>query len=295
MWIFWVHCSTRSRFTQSFDGIARKLKLPISSEGSRQSTLQMVTDWLRDEANGRWVLVLDSCDDLEVLNGTSSDASSKAVSSFDGLDLLTYVPQVNHGKVLISTRNREVAYNLTNDEDCLIHVPPMSRIEGMELLRSKLPKDKSPEYDMIELAEELDFLPLAIKQAAAYISSTNTSLTITKYLQRFRNNEAIQRRFLLKAFNDLSRDKDLKNSIILTLQMSLDQIRARSPAAADLLAIMSYYDRQSIPERLLLNGNANELAIEVFEESMTTLQNFSLVAKVEVNSFSMHRLVQLTM
>ena len=168
----------------------------------------------------------------------------------------------------------------------------MNRAEGIELLHNVLPNDESPEYDVADLAEELDYLPLAIKQAGSYINVKNTRTTITKYLQRFRKNKEIQKRLLREDFADVSRNNGLKNSVILTLQMSLDQIHSQKPAAVDLLAYMSCFDRQSIPEIFLLVSNKDELD---FEESITTLLNYSLVTALEHDNFSMHRLVQLTM
>jgi hypothetical protein len=61
-----------------------------------------------------------------------------------------------------------------------------------------------------------------------------------------------QKIFVLKPSNQvLRRDREAKNSIITTWQISFDYIREIRPSAANLLSLMSFFDRQAIPEALL--------------------------------------------
>lgn len=251
-----------------------------------------MTDWLCDESNGKWLLILDNCDDIEVLINDQVDASgTSTVNNKDGKPLIEYIPQNGNGQLLITSRNREVALALTDqDEGCLVNVDAMNTEEAVTLLRSKIPKDKSPDKDALALVDDLGCLPLAIKQAAAYIINGPSSMTISKYLQYFRKNEKQQEALLLKDFHDLTRDHDLKNSIILTWQLSFDQIRKRNPAAADLLALLSFLDRQSIP-RFLICPEDEEME---FDENIAPLINFSLIAETADECYTMHRLVQIT-
>jgi hypothetical protein len=289
--IFWVHVSSRSRFKQSFAEIARKVQLP-KIEHPESDALQEVTDWLCDESNGEWLLILDNRDDIDVLLNDQVDASGTSTAdNKDGKPLIEYIPQTRNGSILITSRNREVALALTNQEDeCLINVDSMDSTEAIKLLRSKIPNDKSPEKDALALVDELGCLPLAIKQAAAYIVNGPSSMTISKYLQYFRKNEKQQEALLLKDFHDLTRDHDLKNSIILTWQLSFDQISNRNPAAADLLALLSFLDRQSIP-RFLICPEDEEME---FDENIAPLINFSLITETADECYTMHRLVQIT-
>jgi tetratricopeptide (TPR) repeat protein len=112
----------------------------------------------------------------------------------------------------------------------------------------------------------------------------------------------------------LYRDWEAKNSILVTWQMSFDHIRQTKPSAADLLSLMSFFDRQGIPEGLvrlqpesnrrstpeLLNdstaGDTSEYDVCFdFEDDIMTLRNYSFISISENGSlFMMHRLVQLT-
>ncbi|MCJ1473640.1 hypothetical protein MMC13_002291 [Lambiella insularis] len=89
---------------------------------------------------------------------------------------------------------------------------------------------------------------------------------------------------------DLQRDPRVQNSVLLTWQISFNQIKEINPQAAELLSMMSVLDGQKIPEFLIRNGD-DSLA---FEDALTPLINYALVIS-EVNSqyFQMHPLVQL--
>ena len=63
--VFWVHASTRARFEEAYRDIADRLQLPGRSD-PKANVLRLVSDWLRDEANGQWVMVLDNVDDVEM-------------------------------------------------------------------------------------------------------------------------------------------------------------------------------------------------------------------------------------
>jgi len=83
----------------------------------------------------------------------------------------------------------------------------------------------------------------------------------------------------------------MRHAVITTWQVSFDQIQRTKGEAADLLALMSMFDRQGIPQRLLHN-NADWLQ---FEETIAPLINFSLIREqFEGGTFEMHRLVQLS-
>ncbi len=286
----------RSRFLRSYETIALEIPISFREDHSmlvtdqilgedpltKSKTQVLVKDWLSSEHSGRWLLILDNADDPEVF-GSIND---------DGKSLLPYLPRSGNGHVLITSRFQRVARTLVSSEDSLIHVTPMTSLEAVSLLRIRVPKDRSTESDAIELANELDCLPLAIKQATAYISATNTS--IKDYLKLFSKDDAYQRRLLEKTYGDIGSDihDDLQDSVILTWQISFDQIRLQRPAAANVLSLMGTLDREGIPAELLTGVSLDEIE---FSEDVGTLVQYSLITRNEVTvSFSMHRLVQLT-
>ncbi|RYN53567.1 hypothetical protein AA0118_g9685 [Alternaria tenuissima] len=82
--VFWVHASTRARFEEAYKDIAGRLGLP-GRDDPEANVLRLVHDWLRDEANGQWVMVVDNVDDVETFfpsrkrqrQGGEADASAQ--------------------------------------------------------------------------------------------------------------------------------------------------------------------------------------------------------------------------
>lgn len=113
-------------------------------------------------------------------------------------------------------------------------------------------------------------------------------MTISKYLTYIGEIEALQ----LKDMGGIRRDFTVPNSVIITWQISFDQIKKTDPQAAELLSLMSVLDRQGIPEFLFCKeGNRLD-----FDDALAPLNHFSLItSEIGGKSFGMDRLVQLAM
>ena len=280
---FWVHVSSKARFEQSYVEIATKAELQGIEDG-QVDILHLVSRYLADEGNGPWLLILDNADDSTVLlNPSSSDAVSVQRR------LLDWVPRVQHGSVIITTRDRSCALKLTGYQGTPIEVLAMTPDESAELLRLFLPQVHKDEAS--ELVGELENVPLAISQAGAYIKEV-PRVSIPKYLAIFRRSRKDQVALLNKNKEDLRRDPSVPNAVITSWELSFKQIRQQSPDSADLLSLMSYFNRQAIP-RFLVQGDVDELS---FEESISLLLNFSLIREeIREDIFEMHRLIQAAM
>ena len=285
--IFWVHVSSKARFEQSYVEIATKAELPATGDG-KVDILYLVSRYLADEHNGPWLLILDNADDATVLLNPSSDkAGSDAVSVQHRL--LDFVPRVRHGTVIITTRDRSCALNLTGYRGTPIEVLAMSLDESVELLRLYLPQAHKDEVS--ELVRELENVPLAISQAGAYIKEV-PRVSIPKYLAIFRRSKEDQVALLNKNKEDLRRDRGVPNAVVTSWEVSFQQIRKNSPDSADLLSLMSYLNRQAIPS-FIIQGAVDEVS---FEEKINCLLNFSLIrAENREGVFEMHRLIQAAM
>ena len=133
-----------------------------------------------------------------------------------------------------------------------IVIYPMDKANVLTLFRKKLGKQGDSE-DIAELAAVLEFMPLAITQAAAYISHRAPRCSVRQYLEQFQMGDHEKTSLLNNEAGGLRRDWEAKNSIVLTWQISFDHIRRTKPSAADLLSLMSFFDRQGIPESLVRN------------------------------------------
>ena len=151
--------------------------------------------------------------------------------------------------MLITSRSKGAVEDLVEGYN-IIQVEPMNEAEAIALIEKKL----GPEQDRKNigaLATALERMPLAIVQATAYISKRGSRCSVRQYLEKFEQSDRKKASLLDYEAGKLRRDRDAKNSIIITWQISFDHIRQTSPSAADLLSLISFCDRQGIPESLL--------------------------------------------
>ena len=283
---FWIHSSSRARFEQSFGEIADQIRTDACEVGS-SDTLQTVSRWLSDKKNGPWLLILDNADDARVLLDLQQDHTARDAAPIKRR-WIDNIPQVPHGIVLVTTRDRTSGWALTGDYSTPIEVQSMGPVESLELLKGKLPVESGSEA--VELLKELEYVPLAISQAGAYIRERAPLMTIPKYLAEFRKSQDNQTTLLNANHADLRRDGEVPNAVITSWQLSFDHIRTAYPRAADLLSLMAIFNRQAIPQ-FLVQGDSDDLA---FCEVIGPLLNFSLVrAETTGQMFELHRLVQI--
>lgn len=317
-WVFWIQASNAARFEQSFREIADHVKIP-SRKDPKANIFKIVYDWLRDEKNGKWLLILDNADDTRWLLEAHVTTGAVPVSGFQERPLWEYLPQIQHGSALVMTRSRAAAVQLVEERD-IIAVEPMDEVHAIALLQRKLGTQSDGE-DTIELVAMLDFMPLAIVQAAAYIGQRASRCSIRQYIKKFQKTDRSKTSLLTHKSNPFQRDQDARNSIIITWQISFDYILQERPSAADLLSLISSFDRQGIPKGLLRNGGESRSRHEnlkssggnnkgheneereseptesesndKFEDDILMLRNYSLIFANTDKTFGMHRLVQL--
>jgi hypothetical protein len=173
-----VHASTRARFEEAYRGIADRLELP-RRENPKTDVLRLVSNWLRDEINSQWMMILDNVDDVETFFPKSSESSS--------ISLAAYLPQSRNGSILITSRNKDAASRLAGGLQNTKEVQTMDESQGLQLLRNKL-QDAAKEEGAPDLLHTLDYIPLAITQAAVFINR-RSRMTVLGYLDEFRKNE----------------------------------------------------------------------------------------------------------
>jgi tetratricopeptide (TPR) repeat protein len=298
-----VHASSTTRFEQAYREIAAKVRISGHDDPS-VDILVPVSRWLSEEQNGPWLIILDNADDAAVFFGRPDNESGNANSGNRSRPLISFIPSVPHGMVLVTSRDMTVAYNLIGDSRTLIKVKAFDKDRSLELLKTKVPVGASEEQEAFELIEALDYIPLAITQAGAHIRQKSARVTIQKYLALFRKNRHSEATLLNRGAIDLRRDSEVPNAVISTWEISFLQIRKQCPPAADLLSLMSMFSRQGIPEFLIRpeshdknSQSDNEDSLQdpeiEFEAAIGLLINFSMV-RPETNKefFEMHRLVQ---
>lgn len=316
--MIWIHASSAARFEQSIRDALDWLKVRGRDEPDA-NMLQLFQSWLRDDPRRNWLVILDNVDDAVIL--LESASASNNTGEHSGKRRIDYLPTCPNGKLLLTSRSKAAALTIVNDK-CIIPIEPMSEQHASALATVKLGHNFDP-HDSYELAKALDHIPLAITQAAAYIKQRAPRCTVAEYIDHVAKTKASKRSVLDRDEGDLRRDREAKNSIFLTWQISIERIERVRPSAADLLYLMSCFDRQAIPESLLyiptdqnrvvsgavdsqkgvqddvsnsIDDSDDSLGShdEAFEDDIAVLRGYSFIetaAKPDI--FRMHRLVQL--
>ncbi|MDX2644311.1 tetratricopeptide repeat protein [Streptomyces sp. PA03-1a] len=186
--------------------------------------------WL-ETTDRRWLVVLDDVADPADLRGLWPPVGSRG-----------------HGRVLVTTRRRDAA--LTGEGRRLIHVGLFTPGEAGAYLTAKLAAHQRTDHpgQIANLAADLGFLPLALAQAAAYL--TDRDLDCATYRDRL----ADRRRTL----PDLAPDEsglpdDHRTVLAATWSLSTEQADRLRPAglARPMLELASMLDPNGIPQTVL--------------------------------------------
>jgi len=147
----------------------------------------------------------------------------------------------------MTTRNKQVGGKFTRGQN-LIKLDQFTAADSLEFVSSLVDPDHSQTEDINGLLHRLDRLPLALAQACAYMQEN--TMAVGKYLKLLdqpRNIDAL----LLKGFETLGRSSDVPNAVFATWILSFNEIKSKSPRAADILSLIAIYDRVAIPDVLL--------------------------------------------
>ena len=127
--------------------------------------------------------------------------------------LSVYLPDCIYGSILITTRDKKIGIKFLQGQSIIIKVNRMSETETEQLLRKTLGNRISAEK-AASLSARLEYLPLAITQAAAFIQEN--SISTDKYLQLLDKNDDTFVNRLSKLFETIRRNLDTLNKVTAT-------------------------------------------------------------------------------
>ncbi|KAJ5246312.1 hypothetical protein N7468_001295 [Penicillium chermesinum] len=268
--IFWAPALSLESFEQACWQIAKAFQIHQNSDN--ESVMESVQRLLGSDKAGKWLFIVDNVDDLDLL--------------FD--ELYQYFPSSEKGITLLTTRSREVAVSFAKKD--IVELRKMTIEEGIAFL-SKIVQAESlrDQESTTKLLEELDLLPLAIAQAAYYISRNNA--TTTRYLELMHKTEMDRMRLVSRDFRDSTRYRKMPNAVTATWLVSFNQIKNSDPSAASLLEFMSFLEPKAIPQSILPILTSEE----EMEFAVGTLCSYGFLARRDQPGiFDMHSLVQLS-
>lgn len=268
--IFWASAISLESFEQACAKIVKELRIRRNTDDD--SAMEMVHRQLSSDDAGKWLFIVDNADDEDLL--------------FD--ELHQHFPASKSGVILLTTRLSEIAMSFAGRD--IIELQKMTEEEGIAFLSKIIGGEStSGEESMKRLLEELNFLPLAISQAAHYICRNNG--TTTRYLEIMQKSEKERMRLASRNFHDSTRYPKMPNAVTTTWLISFNQIRGSDPSAIDLLEFMSFLEPKAIPRSILPTLDSEE----EMDFAIGTLCSYGfLTRRGNEDMFDMHSLVQLS-
>ncbi|PCD20313.1 hypothetical protein AU210_016180 [Fusarium oxysporum f. sp. radicis-cucumerinum] len=305
--IFWVHADSEATFLADYKTIGKKLGVDERLDGTD------LLDAVRNEIEVRseWVMILDNADDLGIF-GVGQQAKGGETKENQNQNLHIYLPCTLRGTVLWTSRDAHIAGTLVGARRG-IEVRSMAVGEATTLLArirdEPLTAEEAVEEAGVDaLLQELQYLPLAISQAGAYMR--RMSMTAEQYLDLLRQGKT---RWEVLKLSDADRHRrpEVSNSVLETWRISIERIRAESETSYRILHVVAYVDSQDIPQELMVAagrynvGPVNPVGSQDSTRQVSELELLEAIARLREFSFlslrqtddggrryEMHKLVQ---
>ena len=256
--VWWINAEEVQSIAAGFSALARKLGIPEQQEQER--VIEAVKETLRQREH--WLLIFDN---------VTEEA-----------EVLPFIPGAGSGDILVTSRS-----NLWRQLSPL-NVSTWKREESVVFLNTRTQRDD--DHGAGQIADALGDLPLALEQAAAYI--TDTEISYTDYLNLF-----------TKRRKDLWADEEApvnyEQTVTTTWNVSIEKVKEESRVGLEILCFFSFLAPDNIPRSFLDavpeflpdgQGMPFEDTLET-GKAIKALKRFSLMEVIE-DAFSIHRLVQ---
>jgi tetratricopeptide (TPR) repeat protein len=279
--LLWLPADSESSILTGLARIYESLSLPAMQTPTDAAQAEAVLKWLRDHTG--WLLIADNADSTEAQTA-----------------LLTKLSTITTGCVIITSCL----------EDWDLHTAPIpldawTDDQGAAWLCERLTEKKLTclAVDANALSHALGGLPLALEQAAAYM--TERRIGPAAYLKRFRAHADATQNFLaagLKHGGGTRYEKTVATTWLLTLQQL-------TPLARAALKMIAWLGPEEIPRHLFTEQPAAILdaaqsldpvstedtasPAEAVEAALALLARYSLI-KLSETTLTCHRLVQTT-
>ncbi|HEY8473418.1 MAG TPA: tetratricopeptide repeat protein [Natronosporangium sp.] len=250
--VWWITADSPENINLGLAALTRRLH----SVAVLADAQEWAIGWLQSHTG--WLLVLDNVEDVEHVRPLLGQITGP-------------------GQVIVTTRRDLGAARWNALGLAPLRLDVLDRAASVELL-IRLTGDPD-QAGAGRLAEVLGDLPLALEQAAAYLSQQQVGFDD-------------YRRLLTDQFTRLATQPGEGGSAQRTIdgvwRVTMDQIRRRSPLAAEVLAVIAWLAPEALPEDVLapMADDPTELA-----EALALLASYSMISRAG-GMVTVHRLVQ---
>lgn len=221
--LVWVPAGNRTAIVSSYAQAAADLDTESPGE-TADAAARRFLGWL-SRTDRRWAVILDDV---------------TAAADLDGL-----WPQGEYGQVVVTTRVPEEDWH--DDVRTVLAVPGFSRREGLAYLNSRLTGYPDQRIEALDLAEDTEWLPLSLAQAAAVVAGSETTCRDYRvaFAERLRNT----------AGTDV---EGCPPSMLASWSLAVEQAHDLSPAGLGwpALAFAATLDTGGIPAAVLTSPTA---------------------------------------
>lgn len=266
--------------------------------------LLLVSNWLEQQTMMRWLMVIDNADDMDMffsnqLQQDNPGEGSQAAAAPASGNLARYIPDCNHGSILITTRDKKAGVRLSQGLSP-IKIDKMTDDEAYQLLQLIISTQQISVDETVRLFSKLAHLPLALAQAASFIQENEIS--IDDYVQLLDESDSAFIDQLSESFETVGRDSETPHAVTATWMISFEQIKKKDALTSDILSFLSFFHFQAIPrvfvedyyqQRCQEQTKSDTLSTAVLIKALGTLKAFSFISEADDKSLTMHRLVQL--
>ncbi|KAL8978289.1 MAG: hypothetical protein Q9205_006094 [Flavoplaca limonia] len=283
--VIWSNASSEVTLKAAYISLAQRIRRHNKQREARQSevaeqlkeeqAVQLVRQWLSQAENKTWLLMFDNYDDPQL----------PGLHSTTGYDIRTFFPYSTQGSILITTRSSRITFaksvRLNKFDDLNQSLAVLTRRSG---------RQAHEDVDAKELAERFDGLPLALATAGNYISQTAESFG--EYLRMYK-----------QSWEELAENSDGlmdydNRTLYSTWNLSLKQVAAQDPEAAELFRLMGYLGNADLWYELFREGagSAPDWFCDItkskprFNRAMATLHGYSLIEAMP-GYYSLHACV----
>ncbi|CAN9202387.1 unnamed protein product [Alternaria alternata] len=249
----WVDCT-------SWTSIYKSLQDTIPSEFDNPSILSSVSDWLRNEETGPWIMVLDALESIAIAQK------------------LNEVLPIANGEILITTKNKIILTEFlnVNNKDGFIHMEDLPLLTASYIFDSHINRDLITNTDSRNFVVERLPLPALIISMADHMNRTDYTTQNLQEDECSGANHTIEKRY-----------SDFSERLLSPLFPSSGE--SKVTRNLDLLGEMSCLDASSIDFALLRQVHTKP---DKLQSQLSALEQCSLISTKENRVYTMQQYVQ---
>ncbi|KEY75147.1 hypothetical protein S7711_01597 [Stachybotrys chartarum IBT 7711] len=266
--IFWLRGDSMDAFSKSLSRIALKCNILGATVDLDTDALSLMRSWLGDESHGRWVVIIDSCNENLIQC------------------MVEQLPECVHGAIIFTTRQ---AYQLNrpNSDHDTIYVEAIQSGTIAELLRNTLLTRPHDEKTLQSVLVHLGRDHLRLSFILAFIRTYKMSAD--DFFLLIGDRHSLSSDLLVKGMTFLLNDVHLCESLEETWGNSLARIRQSRASACHLLSLLSVLSSTPIPYSLFQAYMKKEHKVDEadFDSDLRFLEKSGLLSITQTTSVSL--------